>query len=180
MATIGVISLGCAKNQVDTERMLGILAGAGHAITNDPAKAEILIVNTCGFIESAKQESIDAILEMAQYKSGGRCKKLVATGCLSERYRDELREAMPEIDILLGVREYEPCQSCSAQRITRRIAGQSPRGSSRRRPTARIFALRTVATTAAPTARFRSSVEISSANRWKTSKTKRGGSPKAA
>jgi len=107
MATIGVISLGCAKNQVDTERMLGILAGAGHAITNDPAKAEILIVNTCGFIESAKQESIDAILEMAQYKSGGRCKKLVATGCLSERYRDELREAMPEIDILLGVREYE-------------------------------------------------------------------------
>ena len=107
MATIGVISLGCAKNQVDTERMLGILAGAGHAITNDPAKAEILIVNTCGFIESAKQESIDAILEMAQYKSGGRCKKLVVTGCLSERYRDELREAMPEIDIMLGVREYE-------------------------------------------------------------------------
>ncbi len=107
MATIGVISLGCAKNQVDTERMLGILSAAGHELTNDPARAEVLIVNTCGFIESAKQESIDAILEMARYKEGGRCKRLVVTGCLSERYRNELTEAMPEIDILLGVREYE-------------------------------------------------------------------------
>ncbi|MDD4312042.1 MAG: 30S ribosomal protein S12 methylthiotransferase RimO [Eubacteriales bacterium] len=107
MSTVGVISLGCAKNQVDTERMLGILAAAGHEITNQPDEADILIVNTCGFIESAKQESIDAILEMAQYKQGGKCTQLVVTGCLSERYRDELREAMPEIDLLLGVREYE-------------------------------------------------------------------------
>jgi ribosomal protein S12 methylthiotransferase len=107
MATIGVISLGCAKNQVDTERMLGLLTSAGHEITNDPASADVLIVNTCGFIESAKQESINAILEMAQYKQGGNCRRLVVTGCLSERYRDELKEAMPEIDLLLGVREYE-------------------------------------------------------------------------
>ncbi len=107
MSTIGVISLGCAKNQVDTERMLGLLTEAGHTLTNDPCEADVLIVNTCGFIESAKQESIDAILEMAQYKNGGACKKLVVTGCLSERYREELREAMPEIDLLLGVREYE-------------------------------------------------------------------------
>ncbi len=107
MATIGVVSLGCAKNQVDTERMLGILNAAGHTITNDPQHADILIVNTCGFIESAKQESIDAILEMAQYKQGGTCRKLVVTGCLSERYRAELAQAMPEIDLLLGVREYE-------------------------------------------------------------------------
>lgn len=107
MSTIGVISLGCAKNQVDTERMLGLLTQAGHALTNNPAEADVLIVNTCGFIESAKQESIDAILEMAQYKQGGRCKRLVVTGCLSERYRAELKEAMPEIDLLLGVREYE-------------------------------------------------------------------------
>ena len=106
MPTVGVISLGCAKNQVDTERMLGILTNAGHSITNDPREADILIVNTCGFIESAKQESIDAILEMAQYKSGGKCSRLVVTGCLSERYRAELAEAMPEIDLLLGVREY--------------------------------------------------------------------------
>ena len=107
MATIGVISLGCAKNQVDTERMLGLLTQSGHEITNDPSEAEVLIVNTCGFIESAKQESINAILEMAQYKQGGNCRRLVVTGCLSERYRDELQEAMPEIDLLLGVREYE-------------------------------------------------------------------------
>ena len=107
MSTIGVVSLGCAKNQVDTERMLGILAAAGHEITNQPSEAEILIVNTCGFIESAKQESINTILEMAQYKKGGRCQRLVVTGCLSERYHEELKDAMPEIDILLGVREYE-------------------------------------------------------------------------
>ncbi|MEN6636018.1 MAG: 30S ribosomal protein S12 methylthiotransferase RimO [Clostridiaceae bacterium] len=107
MSIVGVISLGCAKNQVDTERMLGILTAAGHEITNQPNEADILIVNTCGFIESAKQESINAILEMAQYKQGGKCTHLVVTGCLSERYRDELKEAMPEIDLLLGVREYE-------------------------------------------------------------------------
>ena len=107
MATIGVISLGCAKNQVDTERMLGLLTESGHTITNNPAEADVLIVNTCGFIESAKQESINAILEMAQYKQGGKCSRLVVTGCLSERYRDELKDAMPEIDLMLGVREYE-------------------------------------------------------------------------
>ncbi len=107
MAVIGVISLGCAKNQVDTERMLGLLVGAGHTITNNPEQADVLIVNTCGFIESAKQESIDAILEMAQYKQGGKCRQLIVTGCLSERYRAELKETMPEIDVLLGVREYE-------------------------------------------------------------------------
>lgn len=107
MSNVGVVSLGCAKNQVDTERMLGLLTAAGHTLTGDPAEADILVVNTCGFIEPAKQESIDAILEMAQYKKTGRCRQLVVTGCLSERYREELRESLPEIDILLGVREYE-------------------------------------------------------------------------
>jgi len=107
MAKVGVVSLGCAKNQVDTERMLGLLTGAGFEITPDPAEADVLLVNTCGFIEPAKQESINAILEMARYKKSGRCKTLVVTGCLSERYRTELREAMPEVDLFLGVREYE-------------------------------------------------------------------------
>ena len=107
MSNVGVISLGCAKNQVDTERMLGLLTAAGHTLTGDPAEADILIVNTCGFIEPAKQESIDAILEMAQYKKTGKCRQLVVTGCLSERYWDELKAALPEVDILLGVREYE-------------------------------------------------------------------------
>jgi ribosomal protein S12 methylthiotransferase len=115
MATIGVISLGCAKNQVDTERMLGILSAAGHTLTSDPARAEVLIVNTCGFIESAKQESINTILEMARYKEGGSCQRLVVTGCLSERYRDELTEAMPEIDILLAFASMSPCPACWRQ-----------------------------------------------------------------
>ncbi len=105
--TVGVVSLGCAKNLVDTERMLGLLSDAGFSIVNQPQDADILVVNTCGFIESAKQESIDTILEMAQYKRRGRCKTLVVTGCLSQRYRKELAEEMPEIDLLLGVRDYE-------------------------------------------------------------------------
>ncbi len=105
--TVGVISLGCSKNLVDTERMLGLLTAAGFSIVNEPEQADILVVNTCGFIEPAKQESIDTILEMAQYKQHGRLQTLVVTGCLSQRYRQELRKAMPEIDILLGVHEYD-------------------------------------------------------------------------
>lgn len=104
---VGVISLGCAKNQVDTEHMLGILAAAGYTFTAEPSEADVLIVNTCGFIVSAKEESINAILEMAQYKAAGSCKALVVTGCLSERYRAELPPELPEVDVFLGVREYE-------------------------------------------------------------------------
>jgi ribosomal protein S12 methylthiotransferase len=104
---VGVISLGCSKNRVDTEHMLGLLTNAGFVTETDPEKADVLIVNTCGFIEPAKQESIDTILEMAQYKKNGRCRTLVVTGCLSERYREELRAELPEVDIFLGVREYE-------------------------------------------------------------------------
>ena len=104
---VGVVSLGCAKNRVDSERMLGLLVKAGFTLTDTPSKADILIVNTCGFIEPAKQESINTILEMAQYKKQGRCRLLVVTGCLSERYRGELAEALPEADLLLGVREYD-------------------------------------------------------------------------
>ncbi len=107
MSNIGVISLGCSKNRVDTEKMLGLLEAAGHTVVSDPAQADVLIVNTCGFIEPAKQESIDTILEMAAYKEKGNCGTLVVTGCLSERYREELKEELPEVDIFLGVREYE-------------------------------------------------------------------------
>ena len=114
---VGVISLGCAKNQVDTERMLGLLGRFGYAFTADPAAAEVLIVNTCGFIDPAKEESINTILEMAQYKAQGRCRILVATGCLTERYRQELLQEMPEIDILLGVREYEKLPGLLAQKL---------------------------------------------------------------
>ena len=115
--TVGVISLGCAKNQVDTQTMLGYLKAAGHRFTDDPEKAEILIVNTCGFITSAKEESIDAILEMAQYKQTGACRLLVVTGCLSQRYRSELTEEMPEVDLFLGVREYEQLPRLLAEKL---------------------------------------------------------------
>ncbi len=104
--TVGVISLGCTKNRVDTEQMLGILRQSGYQIVPDAKSAEILIVNTCGFIESAKTESIDTILEMAAYKKTGACRLLVVTGCLAQRYSDELLKDMPEIDLILGVNQY--------------------------------------------------------------------------
>ena len=102
---IGFLSLGCPKNLVDGEVMLGMAREAGHEITTDAADAEVLVVNTCAFIDSAKQESIDAILEMAAQKRDGRCSRLVVTGCLAERYRDELRREIPEIDAVLGTGE---------------------------------------------------------------------------
>ena len=104
---IGFLSLGCPKNLVDGEVMLGLARNAGHEVTTDAANAEVLIVNTCAFIDSAKQESIDAILEMAQQKRHGHCARLVVTGCLAERYRDELKKEIPEIDALLGTGEVE-------------------------------------------------------------------------
>ena len=103
---VGVVSLGCSKNRVDTELMLGILAQAGYEIVADEAQADILIVNTCGFIEPAKQESIDTILSLAEYKTTGNLKLLVATGCLAQRYEKDLLEAMPEVGLLLGVSQY--------------------------------------------------------------------------
>ena len=114
---VGVISLGCAKNQVDTEQMLGILRAAGYGFTDAPEQAEILIVNTCGFIQPAKEESIEAIFEMAQYKKTGKCRLLVVTGCLSERYRRELPPEMPEVDLFLGVREYEKLPALIARKL---------------------------------------------------------------
>ena len=102
---IGFLSLGCPKNLVDGEVMLGMARDAGHVITPDAGDADVLVVNTCAFIDSAKQESIDAILEMAAQKRDGHCRRLVVTGCLAERYRDELRAEIPEIDAVLGTGE---------------------------------------------------------------------------
>ncbi|MBR5111282.1 MAG: 30S ribosomal protein S12 methylthiotransferase RimO [Clostridia bacterium] len=103
---IGMISLGCVKNRVDSEQMLSELTDAGMVITHEPGEADVLIVNTCGFIAPAKEESIDTIFEMAEYKKTGRCKALCVTGCLAQRYRDELLSEIPEIDCLLGVNQY--------------------------------------------------------------------------
>ena len=104
---IGMVSLGCAKNQTDAEIMLGILAQKGHEIVNAPKEAEVIIVNTCGFITPAKQESIDAILEMAQYKKEGNCRLLIATGCLAERYNAEMEKELPELDAIVGTGDFD-------------------------------------------------------------------------
>ena len=102
---IGLISLGCPKNLVDSEVMLGLARDAGHELVQEAAAADVLVVNTCAFIDSAKQESIDAILEMARHKKDGACRRLIVTGCLAERCRDELRAEIPEIDAVLGTGE---------------------------------------------------------------------------
>jgi ribosomal protein S12 methylthiotransferase len=102
---VGLISLGCPKNLVDSEVMLGLAQQAGHELTRDAGDADVLVVNTCAFIDRAKQESIDTILEMAQHKKDGACRRLIVTGCLAERYRDELQKAIPEIDAVLGTGE---------------------------------------------------------------------------
>src|SRR5215831_4824587 len=99
------VSLGCPKNRVDTEVMLGHTTGAGHQIVGAPEEAEVIVVNTCGFIGEAKQESVDAILEMARHKEAGTCKRLVVAGCLSQRYPTELAAEMPEVDCFIGTDE---------------------------------------------------------------------------
>ena len=106
MQKIGMISLGCAKNRVDSENMLGMLKARGFEIVQDPGEADVLFVNTCGFIEPAKEESIDAIFEMAQYKKTGKAKRLYVTGCLAQRYPEALMSEIPEIDGIMGVADY--------------------------------------------------------------------------
>jgi ribosomal protein S12 methylthiotransferase len=104
---VGFISLGCPKNLVDSEVMMGLLDRAGARLTGRPEEAEILVVNTCSFIDSAKQESVDTILEMARLKTEGRATKLIVAGCLVERYRDEIRKNIPEVDAVVGTGELE-------------------------------------------------------------------------
>ncbi len=107
---IGFVSLGCNKNLCDTENMLGLLAEDGFGITADVEKADIIVVNTCGFIESAQQESIDAILEMAQYKEKN-CKLLVVCGCLAQRFYKEIKEELPEVDVIVGTTAFDEIAS---------------------------------------------------------------------
>jgi len=123
---IGFLSLGCPKNLVDGEVMLGIARDAGHEITPDSSAADVLVVNTCAFIDNAKEESINAILEMAALKGQGTGKRLVVTGCLAERYREELRREIPEIDALLGTGEVPRILEAIEDR---RFGGSAVRGS---------------------------------------------------
>src|SRR5438270_13412086 len=102
---VGFVSLGCPKNLVDSEVMMGLLASAGAEITPRAEDADVLVVNTCSFIESAQQESVNAILEMARHKQSGRAQKLVVAGCLVERFRSEIQKDIPEVDAVLGTGE---------------------------------------------------------------------------
>ncbi|MDE7209110.1 MAG: 30S ribosomal protein S12 methylthiotransferase RimO, partial [Clostridia bacterium] len=102
---IGLISLGCDKNRIDSENMLAYLQDDGYELTGEPSEADIIIINTCGFIDSAKQEAIDTILEMAEYKKD-KCKYLIVTGCLAQRYMQELEKEFPEVDMFLGTANY--------------------------------------------------------------------------
>ncbi|MGH9640684.1 MAG: MiaB/RimO family radical SAM methylthiotransferase, partial [Bryobacteraceae bacterium] len=104
---IGFVSLGCPKNLVDTEVMMGQLTAGGHELTPEPAEADVLVVNTCSFIDPAKQESVDTILEMAEYKKTGRARRLIVAGCLVERYRSDIQKNIPEVDAVLGTNELE-------------------------------------------------------------------------
>ncbi len=101
------ISLGCDKNLVDTEEMLGILGANGYEFTNDESEADVIVINSCCFINDAKEESINTILEMAQYKTAGSLKALIVTGCLAERYRDEILKEIPEVDGIVGTSSYD-------------------------------------------------------------------------
>ena len=102
---VGFIHLGCSKNLVDTEMAIGLFKQNEYKIVNNPEEADILVINTCGFIESAKEEAINTILEMAEYKNK-RCKYLIAMGCLVERYKEELEKAIPEVDLWIKYSSY--------------------------------------------------------------------------
>jgi ribosomal protein S12 methylthiotransferase len=124
---VGFVSLGCPKNLVDSEVMMGLLDRAGAEMTSDVHSAEILVVNTCSFIDAAKQESVDAILEMAQHKTAGTARKLIVAGCLVERYRDEIRRNIPEVDAVVGTGELEAILSAAGlQSPTPAIVEPSP------------------------------------------------------
>src|ERR1700733_6375857 len=107
MPKVGFVSLGCPKNLIDSEVMMGTLAQGGYEITSRPDEADVLVVNTCSFIAPAQQESVNAILEMAEYKKFGRAQKLIVAGCMVERYRNEIQEQIPEVDAVIGTGEIE-------------------------------------------------------------------------
>ncbi len=126
MTKVGMVSLGCPKNLVDSEVMLGMLARQGYELTPQAEQAEVIIVNTCAFIDPAKRESIETILEMAEYKKTGAARKLVVAGCLVERYRKEILEEIPEVDFVIGTNELERVlEACGEERYERSLEGSA-------------------------------------------------------
>ena len=128
MKKVGFISLGCPKNLVDSEVMMGRLKQEGYELTSDAAEADTLVVNTCGFIDAAKKESVEAILEAARLKSEGKCQRLIVAGCLVERYRDELRAEMPEVDAFIGTSQINDITQAADPRVNTRSLPVLPLG----------------------------------------------------
>ncbi|HEV3470942.1 MAG TPA: 30S ribosomal protein S12 methylthiotransferase RimO [Pyrinomonadaceae bacterium] len=128
MKKVGFISLGCPKNLVDSEVMMGRLKAEGYEITSDAAEAETVVVNTCGFIDAAKKESVEAILEAARLKAAGNCRRLVVAGCLVERYRDELRAEIPEVDAFIGTSQINDITTVADERVNTRSLPVLPLG----------------------------------------------------
>jgi ribosomal protein S12 methylthiotransferase len=127
MPKVGFVSLGCPKNLVDSEVMMGILARAGYELTPRAGDADVLVVNTCSFIAPAQQESVQSILEMAEYKKFGRAQKLIVAGCMVERYRNEIREQIPEVDAVIGTGEVEKIlAACQGELVAQPGAGEMP------------------------------------------------------
>lgn len=122
------VSLGCPKNQVDTELMLGQVEAAGHSLVDSPDAADVLVVNTCAFIDAAKEESVDTILELAQHKAGAAGRKLVVTGCLAQRYADQLAKDIPEIDHILGSADFQTLASAIAPQPLVKLPSGKPKG----------------------------------------------------
>ena len=123
---VGIVSLGCAKNQVDAEMLLYTLKNRGFIIVNDPADADAVIVNTCGFIESAKQESINEIIELGKLKDEGKIKAIIVTGCLAQRYKSEISEQLYEVDSVIGIGANETIQTSFWKHLTDRSAKAFP------------------------------------------------------
>lgn len=114
---IMVVSLGCDKNLVDTEKMLSLLEAAGHTFTDEESEAEVILVNTCCFIGDAKEESVNTILEMAEYKKSGSARVLLVAGCMAQRYKDEILQEIPEVDGILGTASYDKIVSVLDQAL---------------------------------------------------------------
>ena len=121
---VGVVSLGCDKNRVDTEHMLSYLQEAGFAFTSDAKMADIIIINTCGFIKASRDESYDTIVEMIEHRKKGRCKRLIVTGCMPQRdeWLQQMRKDLPEVDVFLGINEYDKIAKIKYhRRLVRRL-----------------------------------------------------------
>src|SRR5438445_1369657 len=134
---VGLISLGCAKNLVDAEIMLGTLLEHGVEITNDPAQADVMIVNTCSFIDSAQEESVDAILESAEVREArNRGQGLIVSGCLPQRFRDELPKLLPEVDAFMGIDQVAQVSNIVRQAMEKRkseVGGRKSEGGGRKK-----------------------------------------------